>query len=93
MLFYFDEQPVNQLFVEILNNIMTIASAGKGLRICYLELEQRIVMTKGDKYLVKNNLPKDPSSLALDSQYIKCSLKNYEEVDMPTVIARATRLL
>lgn len=82
---YVDEQQVNQLFTERLERYMTITGEGKGIEELHLEVEQCILMTKGDKF-DKRSLPKDPSSTALDSQYIKPSLAKYEEIHIPAVI-------
>lgn len=84
--FYLDEQLVSQLFKEQLDRYQTMTGAGKGLEELHLELEQRILMTKGDKFNQKD-LPKDSASIAFDSQYIKLSLANYEEIYIPAVIA------
>jgi len=86
LLFYLDEQPVSQLFAEILQQYQTIASGGQELADMHLAVEQRIVMTKGDKFGQKQ-LPKDSGSSALDSQYIKSSLVHYEDFYIPKIIA------
>ncbi|MDF2633809.1 MAG: Tetratricopeptide 2 repeat-containing protein [Pelosinus sp.] len=76
--FYLEEEWVNKLFTEQLDRYKRLADAGKGVEEFHLELEQRILMTKGDKF-DKKNPPQDASSVALDSQYIKRSLAKYEE--------------
>jgi tetratricopeptide (TPR) repeat protein len=83
--FYLEEEWVSTLFTAQLNRYKAIAGAGKGLEEFHDELEQRISMTKGDKF-DKKVLPKDLSSVALDSQYIKHSLAKYEEVHIPEII-------
>ena len=83
--FYLDQYRVSQLFTEQLERYQAMTGAGKYLEEIHLELEQRILMTKGDKFDQKH-LPKDLSSLTLDSQYIKLSLANYEQKYIPAVI-------
>ena len=83
--FYLDEQWVSQLFKEQVERYQTMTNEGKSLGEIHLELVERILMTKGDKFDQKK-LSKDPSSTVLDSQYIKLSLANYEELHIPTVI-------
>ncbi|MBP2627770.1 MAG: Tetratricopeptide 2 repeat-containing protein [Firmicutes bacterium] len=83
--FYLDEQLVSRLFKEQLDRYQTITGAGKGLEELHLELEERILLTKGDKFNQKQ-LPKDPSNIAFDSQYIKFSLSNYEKNYIPSII-------
>ncbi|MBC8016729.1 MAG: hypothetical protein H7X79_13470 [Sporomusaceae bacterium] len=83
---YVDQQRVSQLVEEQLERYRTITGDGKGLEELHLELEQRILMTKGDKFDKKNS-PQNPASIVLDSQYIKRSLTNYEEKYIPEVIA------
>ena len=83
---YVEQQRVSQLFEEQLERYRTIASAGKGLEELHLELEQRILMTKGDKFDKKNS-SQNPASMAMDSQYIKQSSTSYEEKNIPAIIA------
>ncbi len=83
---YVDERLFNQLFEEQLLRYRSLTSAGKGLTELHLELEQRILLTKGDRFN-KQFLPKDSASAALDSQYIKSSLVKYEEINIPEVVA------
>lgn len=83
---YVDERLVSQVFEEQLDRYRTITGAGQGLEELHLELEQRILMTKGNNFN-KKNLPKDSASIALDSQYIKFSLTNYEGNYIPAFIA------
>ena len=84
--FYLDQHRVSQLFAEQLERYQTMTKEGKNLGEIHGELEKQILMTKGDKFDQKH-LPKDLSSLAIDSQYIKLSLANYEEIYIPAVIA------
>lgn len=84
--FYLDQHRVSQLFAEQVGRYQTMTSEGKNLGEIHGELEQRILMTKGDKFDQKRLL-KDPSSIVLDSEYIKLSLANYEEIYIPAVIA------
>jgi tetratricopeptide (TPR) repeat protein len=86
LIFYLEEEWVSKLFTEQLNRYKTMAGAEKGLEEFHHELEQRILMTKGDKF-DKKVLPKDPSSVAIDSQYIKRSLSKYEELHIAKLIA------
>jgi len=83
---YVDERLFNQLFEEQLLRYRSLTSAGTGLTELHLELEQRILLTKGDRFN-KQSLAKDSASAALDSQYIKDSLAKYEEINIPEVIA------
>ncbi len=83
---YVDERLFNQLFEEQLLRYRSLTSAGKGLTELHLELEQRILLTKGDRFN-KQSLAKDSASAVLDSQYIKNSLAKYEEINIPEVIA------
>jgi len=84
--FYLDEQRVSQLFKEQVDRYRFIANNGDGLEEIHLELEQRILSTKGDKFDQKY-LPKTSSNIVLDSEYIKLSLANYEEIYIPAVIS------
>ncbi len=83
--FYLDEQWVNKLFKDQLDRYKVIAAEGKGLEEFHLELEQRILMTKGDKF-DKRNPPPEPSRVAFDSQYIKRSLAKYEKLHISALI-------
>ena len=83
--FYMDQQRVSQLFKEQVDRYQALTGAGKNLGEIHLELEQRMLMTKGDKF-DQQHLPKDSSSIALDSEYIKLSLATYENNYMPAVI-------
>ena len=82
---YVDERQVSQLFEEQIVRYKTLISDGKGIEELHLELEQRIIMTKGDKF-DKRPLSKESRGAALDSQYIKRSLANYEEIYMTAVL-------
>ena len=83
--FYLDQHRVSQLFEEQIKRYQTMTVEGKNLGEIHFELEQHILMTKGNKFDQKH-LPKDTSSMALDSQHIKLSLAKYEEVYIPIVI-------
>ncbi len=83
---YVDERLFNQLFEEQLLRYRSLTSAGKDLAELHLELEQRILLTKGDRFN-KQSLTNDSSNAALDSQYIKSSLIKYEEINIPEAIA------
>ena len=85
--FYLDEQRVGQLLKEQVDRYQIMTGEGKGHEALHLELEQRILMTKGDKFDQKKQ-PKDASAIVLDSQYIKSSLANYEEIQIPALLER-----
>ncbi len=82
---YVDERLFNQLFEEQLLRYRSLASAGKDLAELHLELEQRILLTKGDRFN-KQSLTNNSANAALDSQYIKSSLIKYEEINIPETI-------
>ena len=84
--FYLDQQRVNQLFTEQVERYQTMTGAEKCLGEIHLELEERILMTKGNKFDQKHR-PRDLSGIALDSEYIKLSLESYEEIHIRAVIA------
>lgn len=83
---YEDQQRVSQLFEEQLDRYRTITGAGKGLDELHLELEQSILMTKGDKFGKKDS-PQNSANIAIDSQFIKRSITSYEEKHIPAIIA------
>ncbi|WP_378952337.1 tetratricopeptide repeat protein [Pelosinus sp. sgz500959] len=83
---YVDEQRVNQLFKEQLDRYKGIAGTEKEVEELHLEAEQRILMTKGDKFDKKDPV-QDLEKFTLDSQYIKQSLASYEELHLSTFIA------
>jgi len=78
---YVDEQLVSQLFKEQLERYSATKDTGNDLE----ELKQRILMTKGDKFNNKELL-QDSRALTIDSEYIKLSFKNYEELHLPSFI-------
>jgi len=83
---YLEQEQVNRVFQEQLAAYKTMAGAGKNIVEIQLALEEQIMMTKDDKFNNKQ-LSVERSSLVLDSQYIKRSLDEYEEVMGTTVIA------
>lgn len=83
---YVDESWISQLFDEQLVRYKTLRGAGQGIEEMQLELEQKIAMTKGDKF-DKTQLAKPPTVTALDSQYIKLSLSKYEEMHVTALLA------
>lgn len=83
--FYVEEQQINQLFEERLERYKTMTACGNGLGESQLELEQRILMTKGDKFN-KTYLPPSASSITPDSQHIRVWVAKYEEFYIPVVI-------
>jgi tetratricopeptide (TPR) repeat protein len=83
---YVDEWQVGRLFEEQIIQYKKLASDGKGIDELHLELEQRIVRTKGDKFDKTPLSSKDSSSRVLDSQYIKNSLADYEKTYLAAVL-------
>lgn len=83
--FYVEEEQIGQLFEERLNQYKALAATGANLTKLHLELEQRILLTKGDKFNRKA-LKQDPSIVAMESQFIKRSLAAYEEMVIPALI-------
>jgi tetratricopeptide (TPR) repeat protein len=83
---YVDEGWISQLFDEQIVRYKTITGTGKGIEELHLELEQRILMTKGDKF-DKRTLSKDLIGTALECRYIKHSLAIYEETYITVVLA------
>ncbi|GMB02134.1 tetratricopeptide repeat protein [Pelosinus sp. IPA-1] len=83
--FYLEEDWVRHLLEEQLKRYKDIAGTEKNIERLHLELEKRILATRGDKFN-KDNSPKDPARAAVDSQYIKSSLANYEENYIPVTI-------
>lgn len=84
---YVDEQRVSQLFKEQLDRYTNMGGAGKSLEEFHFELEQRILLTKGDKF-DKKDRPQDSKNISLDSQYIKESIAIYEESHISSYINR-----
>ena len=85
--FYLNEYQVNKVFTEIINQYQAITSAEQNVEHVYLELEQRIIRTKGNKFNQKKS-PKESSKVVLDFQYIKHNIAQYEECYITAVIEK-----
>lgn len=82
---YRDEEQISQWFKEQVDQYASMTGEGKALEEIQFELIQHILMTKGDKFENKN-LSQAGSSITPDSQYIKYSIEQYEELYIPQLI-------
>jgi len=80
-----EQERVGELFKGQLDKYRILAGGEKDLEEIYDEFKNCIIMTKGDKF-DKKELPKDLSSIALDSKFIKTSFELYEEQYIPKLI-------
>lgn len=90
LVLFVDEGQFNQLFEERLEQYKSMINTSKNHEALRLELEQRIVMTRGDKFRTRLS-QNDSLNRSDDSQYIRLSVTKYEEINLPEVLSGIQR--